>query len=110
MTDGPQVVAIFVSVMLTASLQFHWAIDKGALFDSPLITLGWAATVLLLWNFVIVIMQERYDYFTRSKTSNRYRPRRRLLVWEAAHAVFSTALFAVSLSIILNIYHQVLTE
>lgn len=85
--------------MLMASLQFHWAVEKGALFDSPLLTVGWTSTVLLLWNFIIIVMQERYDFYTRSKKSYDYRPRKRLLVWEVAHFLFSLGLLAVSLSI-----------
>lgn len=84
---------------MMASLHFHWGgIDPHALFDSPLLDVGWVATLLLLWNTLTIIMQERYDYFTRSKTSTKYRPRRRLLVWETAHALFSTGLLAVSFS------------
>lgn len=85
--------------MLMASLQFHWGIDQHALFSSPLLAVGWAASLLLFWNIVIIVMQERYDYFTRSQKSTRYRPRRRLLVWETSHALFSSGLFAVSFSI-----------
>lgn len=90
-----------------ASLQFHWAVEKGALFDSPLLTVGWTASVLLLWNFIIIVMQERYDFYTRSKKSYKYRPRRRLLVWEVAHLLFSSGLLAVSFSIDLEISNGV---
>lgn len=84
--------------MMMASLQFHWGIDQHALFNSSLLTVAWAASLLLCWNIIIIIMQERYDYFTRSQKSTRYRPRRRLLAWETAHALFSTGLIAVSFS------------
>lgn len=84
--------------MMFAALHFHWGIDPHALFNSPLLSVGWAATLLLFWNIIIIIMQERYDYFTRSQQSTRYRPRRRLLVWETSHALFSTGIFAVSLA------------
>lgn len=83
---------------MMASLQFHWGIDQHALYDSPLVAVSWAATLLLFWNTIIIVMQERYDYFTRSKKSTKYRPRRRLLVWETAHALFSTGIFTVSFS------------
>lgn len=96
LADELQVVVMFICVMFMASLQFHWGIAKGALLDSPLISVGWAATILLLWNLIITTMQERYDYFTRSQHSKRYRPRRRLVVWELTHFVFSAALFGVS--------------
>ncbi|KAG6362384.1 hypothetical protein INS49_010614 [Diaporthe citri] len=89
-----QAVAIFICAMLMASLVFHWGVDKDALFNSPMMTVGWTATVLLLWNFVISIMQERYDFFTRSKDSHMYRSRQRLFVWELAHALFSTGILA----------------
>lgn len=104
MTDGTQALAMFICVMLIASLVFHWGVDKDALFNSPLMTVSWTATVLLLWNFVITIWQERYDFFTRSKEeSDMYRSRQRLFVWELAHALFSTGIFSVSFSIGLRI-------
>lgn len=102
-TDKSQVVLIFICCMLMASLQFHWAFDKGALFDSPLLAVGWTATVLLLWNYIIIVWQERYDFYTRSEKSHKYRQRRRLFVWEAAHFLFSLGLFAVSFSIDLKV-------
>lgn len=82
MTEMPQVVIAFISAMLMAALEFHLGIDESALFGSPLLALGWTATLLLLWNLVIVVFQERYDFFTRSEKSlTKYRPRKRLLVW-----------------------------
>ncbi|KAL2278754.1 hypothetical protein FJTKL_14205 [Diaporthe vaccinii] len=90
-----QAVAIFICVMLMASLVFHWAIDKDALFNSALMIVSWTATVVLLWNFFSSIMQERYDFFTRSKQeSEMYRARQRLFVWELAYALFSTGILA----------------
>ncbi|KAI7775210.1 hypothetical protein LA080_007161 [Diaporthe eres] len=92
-----QAVAIFICVMLMASLVFHWAIDKDALFNSALMIVSWTATVVLLWNFFSSIMQERYDFFTRSKQeSEMYRARQRLFVWELAYALFSTGILACS--------------
>lgn len=102
-TDESQVVDIFICSMLMASLQFHWAFDKGALFDSPLLAVGWTATVLLLWNCILIVWQERYDFYTRSEKSDKYRPRRRLFIWEVAHLLFSLGLFAVSFSINLKV-------
>lgn len=98
MADKVKVGAIFICTMMMAALHFHWGIDQHALFNSPLLSVGWAATFLMFWNTIIIIMQERYDYFTRSKKSDRYRPRRRLLVWETAHFLFSAGLFSVSFS------------
>lgn len=98
-TDETQAVAIFICVMLMASLVFHWAVDKDALFNSPLMIVSWTAAVVLLWNFFSSIIQERYDFFTRSKQeSEMYRSRQRLFVWELAYALFSTGILAVSFS------------
>lgn len=87
---------MFICVMFMASLEFHWAISEHALFDSPVISVGWAVTVVLLCQCIFITMHERYDYFTRSKHSQRYRPRRRLLAWECAHLASSLALVGVS--------------
>lgn len=98
-TDMLQIIIAFICAMLMAALEFHWGIDKSALFGSPLLALGWTATVLLLWNLIIVMFQERYDFFTRSeKNLTKYRPRKRLLVWEITHFVFVAGIASVSFS------------
>lgn len=82
-----------------SAVLFHWNAPKGALSSSPLISLGFAGSVLLLYGFCFFIILERYDFFTRSKKSTKsrdYRPRRRLVVWEILHLVISSLIFAAS--------------